>query len=181
MFSMPEILTLVKEEDREMNTRLPLIQHLDETRIAMRQALLFSEFEHARISRTIRHITSWDKRVLQQLESHSNSRLGDCSPRQDFVGTYANSDSSCYPAFSEIIREWETIRDQLKFAVIELSEGKFEEPIVFPWGGVGSIFRMIAFIAEHEREHAHALTHTKVEMGGFDARTRKLYIGALNK
>jgi hypothetical protein len=60
-------------------------------------------------------------------------------------------------SYEQALADWEQTHDGLRQAVAELPAEKLAEKLVFPWGGKGTVARIVAIMAEHEREHAREL------------------------
>jgi len=54
----------------------------------------------------------------------------------------------------DLIKEWESAREEIKAVVKEISEDKFAGELLYPWGGeYGSVSQLVDFMVEHDEEH----------------------------
>lgn len=149
-----------------------MIQSLDTAREKMRAVL--SDMDVTRliyppwtIKQVLAHITGWDDATTAALRAHAGgTEPGTPADRGiDHYNAQSVAERDALP-YEHIVREWDLARDQLKRVLAELPPEKLAQPLLFPWGGMGTVAQIIAIMAHHETEHAAeitALTHPPAE------------------
>jgi hypothetical protein len=154
-----------------MEKKAPLIQRLDEARAQMR-ALLAEVDPRAEIypgwtmKEILAHIAGWDDAVAASLRAHAGGQEPG-TPALEGIDAYNIQSVATRQAlaYDQVVREWELAREQLKAAIDAMPAEKFDERLLVPWGGRGTIPRLVHIFAEHEEEHAaevrEIITRTK--------------------
>jgi uncharacterized protein (TIGR03083 family) len=107
------------------------------------------------IKEVLAHIAGWDEVATGALRAHA---AGDVPKALDPPGIDDYNDVvvrrcealSC----DEVIQYWRRARRELKDTLIELPSERLNEPLLYPWGERGNAARIVAILAEHEKEHA---------------------------
>ena len=101
------------------------------------------------------HLTGWDDATTSSLRAHASGQ-DQVTPAADGIDFYnAHSVSTREELdYDHTCREWDLARTELKDAVRAMPPEKFEEKLIYPWGGVGTVSKLIEVIYEHEAEHA---------------------------
>ncbi|MEW5831057.1 MAG: maleylpyruvate isomerase N-terminal domain-containing protein [Chloroflexota bacterium] len=141
-----------------------LIHQLEEARDGIRAAL--PEIDRRKdiypgwtIKELLAHMTGWDDALIAAIRAHIGG---------DEIGTPAARGIDVYNAETVSTREaidyeatrleWERTRQILIETLRSVPEDKFRTPLVYPWGGEGTISRMIGVFIHHETaEHGNDL------------------------
>ena len=141
-----------------MNEREALIQQLVEARAEI--AALLPEIDPQKhiypdwtVKELLAHMTGWDDAVIASLRAH----IGGMEP-----GTPASRGIDVYNAetvstresinFEAVKREWEQTRSILLDILRDMTEEKYMQPLVVPWGGDASVAQLIRVFIHHETE-----------------------------
>jgi uncharacterized protein (TIGR03083 family) len=146
-----------------MEERERLIRQLYRARNAMRAALagLDPQMEVAPgwgVQELLAHMAGWDAVTRDALLCHAaGTPLG--TPAKGGIDAYnaRSVEARRGLSYEEAVVDWEQTHAGLRRAVAELPPDKLAEKLVFPWGGKGTVARIVAIMAEHEEEHAHEL------------------------
>lgn len=146
-----------------------LLERLDQARRAMQAALIDIDTEREiypqwTIKQILAHIGGWDQVATDALRAHAAGE----SPRKlaasGIDALNAQMVAGCEAlSYEQIIGNWRLARRQLKAAISELPPEKLGEALLFPWGGKGNTARIVAILADHEKEHAADILGTKAE------------------
>ncbi len=142
-----------------MDERAQLLRRLDAAREAMR-ALVRDIDRHQEvypgwtIKQVLAHIAGWDDATIASLQAHiSGEEPG--VPAALGIDHY-NAQSVATRAaltYDQVVGEWELAREQLKAIIRQMSEEKFRQPLLFPWGRTGTVESLVTLFAGHEQEH----------------------------
>jgi len=152
-----------------MEERTHLIQQLDEARAKMRAVLVDMDtqmeiYPDWTVKQVLAHITGWDDAIIASLRAHAGGdEPGTPASRGiDFYNAQSVAERKAL-AYDQVVKEWELAREQLKTAIKEMPAERLEEPLLFPWGQVGTIAQLVAIFAHHEEEHAGDIRKVKAE------------------
>jgi hypothetical protein len=154
-----------------MDEKQRLINSLDRSRAAMRAELADlrpdTEIYPGWTKRHfIAHLTGWDDAVTSSLRAHAGGREP-ATPAVEGIDVYNASSVATREMldYDHVVREWEQAREQLKAAIDALPPEKLLEPLLFPWGQIGSVARLIRVIEHHEgTEHIEELRQYKTNL-----------------
>ena len=142
-----------------------LIHRLEEARSQI-EALLPQAKQHLdkeiypqwRLKEFLAHMSGWDNAVIASLRAHAGGQEPG-TPAERGINAYNAQTVSTREAldYEHIHREWTQTREILKQALYELSDDKYLQPLVFPWGESGSIAYLIEIFIDHEEHHAEEL------------------------
>jgi uncharacterized protein (TIGR03083 family) len=140
-----------------------LIQQLDKAREAIRAALARTDPQTVvnpgwKTQELLAHLAGWDAVTSDALCGHAAGvRLG--TPAKGGIDAYnaRSVEARRGLSYEQAVADWEQAHDGLRQAVAELPAEKLTEKLVFPWGGKGTVARIVAIMTEHEREHAREL------------------------
>lgn len=104
------------------------------------------------------HIAGWDQLLAKCLSAHAN---GERFSRPGFPETdefnrqsiEARADLST----EQVSADWETRREELIAVLGAMPPERFEQPLIFPWGQVGTVEDILRGFASHERRHAEEM------------------------
>jgi hypothetical protein len=104
------------------------------------------------------HIAGWDRVTIPSLRAHAAG----IEPGAPAVGDFDLVNAQFiegYQAlsYSQMVSEFERVRQELKTALKEMPEERSAEPFLFPWGERGTIADLVAILAGHDEEHAKEL------------------------
>jgi len=105
------------------------------------------------IHQFLAHMTSWDDAVIAALQAHlGNTESGTPAARGiDQFNTHTIETRETLD-LEKIKQEWQETRNILKDILRAMPEEKFHQPILFPWGGYGSVAQLIETFIHHELE-----------------------------
>jgi hypothetical protein len=106
----------------------------------------------------VAHLSGWDDSTIEALRAHA---------RGEPVGTTVARGIDAYNAqtvstretldLDHTLKEWESTRQELLQALRDLPDGKFNEPLAFPWGEPGTVAYLLEIFVDHDEEHAEHL------------------------
>ena len=127
-----------------MEEKSRLIEQLDQARQALKDVLTGLD-PHTEIypgwtlEELYAHLAGWDEAVTASLHAHAvGNEPG--TPAVRGIDYYnAESVATREPlSLEQTLKECDLAREQLKAAILELPAEKLKEPLVFPWGDIGS-------------------------------------------
>jgi DinB superfamily len=140
-----------------------LMKEFDQARSHMRQLLdeidarvkIYPEWT---IKELLAHLAGWDDATILSLQAFEK---GEATPLLamrgiDFYNAQTVGERTELD-LSQIIREWEMVREQLLAILAAMPEEKLSEKIVSPWGPTFTVARLVQIMADHEEEHAMAI------------------------
>jgi len=140
-----------------------LIERLDQGRRAL-QGMMVGLDRKTEISpgwtikEVLAHIAGWDDVATAALRAHA---VGDVPEALDPPGIDEYNDvlvQRCETlSYDEVVQFWRRSRRELKDALIDMPADKLHEPLLYPWGERGNAARIVAILAEHEKEHAEEI------------------------
>ena len=104
------------------------------------------------------HMSGWDDVLIDALQAHKNDE-----PVSPSVTTGINNYNAKTVTtrksltFEQVIKEWETTRENLIHALENLPDEKFNQSLTFPWGEKGTVANLIGIFVEHEEFHGKHL------------------------
>jgi hypothetical protein len=137
-----------------------LLERLDQARRAMQAALIDADrkreiYPQWTIKQILAHIAGWDEIAADALRAHA---AGDTPRRLAANGIDAQNAqmvAGCEALTHEqVVDNWRAARRQLKAVISEMPPEKLGEAFLFPWGAKGNTARIVAILADHEKEHA---------------------------
>ena len=146
-----------------MNKRTRLIQQLDRAREEMRAVL--AGVDHRQefypgwaVKQVLAHISAWDDVTTAALRAHARGEEPAPLDVRD-IDAYNAQAVAAREALStdQVVAEWELAREQLKAAINGLSAEKLIEPLLYPWGGSGTVAQIAGIMAHHEEEHVREM------------------------
>jgi hypothetical protein len=146
-----------------MTHKTTLMQEFDQARNHMRGLLVDLDtqleiYPEWTIKELLAHLAGWDDATILALQAHSR---GETPPMLAMRGiTFYNAQTVGERAnlnLSQIIREWEMVREQLLAILTDLPDEKLNDTIVSPWGQPLTVAELVKIMADHEEEHAEAI------------------------
>lgn len=141
-----------------MNERETLIQQLIDARAEIAALLPQIDphkhiYPHWTIKELLAHMTGWDDAVIASLRAH----IGGSEP-----GTPAARGINVYNAetvstretinYEAVKREWEQTRAILLDILRNMTEEKYQQPLIVPWGGEATVKQLVQVFIHHETE-----------------------------
>jgi hypothetical protein len=106
----------------------------------------------------IDHLSGWDDAMVEALEAHAKNEpvpqsaaRGIDAYNAETVETRETLDLA--HSRRELIASHEKVIQTLR----NLPDGKFDQPLIFPWGETGTIKDFIHIFVEHDEEHTNHL------------------------
>jgi hypothetical protein len=143
-----------------VDVRTHLIENLDKSRSLMLAVLAELDqqleiYPHWTVKEFLAHLTGWDDATTTSLRAHA---LGNepGTPAVEGIDVYNAQSVSTRETldYDHIYKEWLAAREQLKSVILALPDEKFEQPLLFPWGRIGSVAQLVEIMYDHEEEHA---------------------------
>ncbi len=138
-----------------------LIERLNSTRKPLDEAISQAPvdkdiYNNWKIKQVVDHISGWDDVIIEALSTH-----GKGEPITPTVSRGINA----YNAETTISRqslkleqsrkEFQNTRQALIQALNDLPDDKFNQPLIFPWGEIGTVAYLIEIFIEHEEAHCN--------------------------
>jgi hypothetical protein len=143
-----------------METQAELINQLDASHQAVRA--LLDEIQTGAevyagwtIREVLAHLTGWDEAVAASLRAYAKGSeaaiaayrgINDYNARSVETREGLNYEQTC--------REWELAREELKAALLALTDEQYAGELLYPWGQRGSVPGLVQIFIHHERDHA---------------------------
>jgi hypothetical protein len=150
-------------EEITMEEKARLIQQLDQARETMRAALADVDTQMEiyptwTIKHVLAHITGWDEATSSSLRAHARGEEP-ATPAARGIDFYNAQSVATRESLSyeQTFKEWKLAREELKAAINEMPEEIFNEPLLLPWGAIGTIAQVVAIFVDHEEEHAREI------------------------
>ena len=143
-----------------MDEKAQLIQRLDTARAKMHAVVqqLTTEkiiYPGWTPKHLLAHIAGWDEAIIAALRAYAESQEYEIPAFRGINEYNARSvETREMLTYSQVYREWEQAREQVKEELQKMSEEKFKSELLFPWGGRGSVTQLVEVFIEHETQHA---------------------------
>jgi hypothetical protein len=146
---MDEKDRLIEELDKSRKLFQAVVDEVD------REALIYPPWT---IKHVLAHLTGWDDATTSSLRAHSGGEEPMTPAVQgiDFYNAHSVSTREELD-YDHTYREWLTAREDLKDAIRKVPPEKFEEKLIYPWGGLGTVSKLVRIMYEHEAEHAEEI------------------------
>ena len=110
------------------------------------------------MKQVLAHLTGWDDATTSSLRAHIDGSQP-ATPAVEGIDFYNAQSVETREAlnYEQTLVEWRLARDQLKAAINDLPPEKLNEPLLFAWGEMGSVARLVAIFVSHEEEHAEEI------------------------
>lgn len=146
-----------------MDEKTRLLEQLDQARAALLTALEGLDpqteiYPGWTAKHLLAHVTGWDEACTASLRAHAvGNEPG--TPAVRGIDHYNAESVATREALSleQVKRECALARQQFEAAIRDLPEEKFDQPLLFPWGRVGTIDFLVQIFVHHEREHAREI------------------------
>ena|GEM_PF-361933 len=145
---------------RLMNQRDFLIERLNHIRQQIDTTISKSPtdkeiYKDWKLKELLDHISGWDDVVIDALKAHGKNE-----PVSQTVSRGINAYNAQTVAsraalnLDQTQKEFHVTRAALIQALNELPDEKFNQPLTFPWGELGTVAYLIEIFVEHEEYHA---------------------------
>jgi len=124
------------------------------------------------IKHVLAHLTGWDDATTSSLRAHSGGEEPITPAVQgiDFYNAHSVSTRQELD-YDHTYREWKLAREELKDAIRKVLPEKFGETLIYPWGGGGTVLKLVRIMYEHEAEHAEEIEKL-IEMANQQTETK---------
>ncbi len=153
------------------NEKLELIAILDNARAHLDALLVHLDakmdiYPPWHLKELIDHIAGWDDAVLASLRAHARDDVPVVTaPRGiDYYNAETVTTRESLP-LERSRQEYETTRQLLKKAILEMPADKFQQPLIFPWGPKGTMNDLVKIFVHHEYEHAREIETLLIDKG----------------
>jgi ribosome modulation factor len=110
------------------------------------------------IKEVLAHIAGWDEVATDALQAHA---AGGIPAPLDPPGIDDCNEAvvrRCEAlSYEEVLQYWRQARRDLKNTLMDMPAEKLDEQLLYPWGERGNAARIVAILAEHEKEHAEEI------------------------
>lgn len=145
----------------EQNERL--IERLDQGRRALQGMMVGLNRDREicpgwTIREVVAHIAGWDDVVTAALRAHVAGAVP--TPLEppgidDYNDVILRRCEGL--SYEEAVHYWRKARRELKNTLLDMPADKLSEQLLYPWGERGNAARIVAILAEHEKEHAEEI------------------------
>lgn len=124
------------------------------------------------IKHVLAHLTGWDDATTSSLRAHASGQdqVTPAAEGFDIYNAYSVSTREELD-YDHTCREWDLARTELKDMIQAMPPEKFEEKLIYPWGQLGTISKLVAVMYEHEAEHAEEIEQL-IEVAQQEAETK---------
>jgi uncharacterized damage-inducible protein DinB len=148
-------------------TREETLSRLAESRQALHQAIQgLGEEEMTQvqvegvwtIKDVLGHITSWEETCLEPLRCYADGGPFEVEVIEDYLAW--NDEQAARKRdvpLDVVLDELSTVRQALVDTARGLSAGHWQQRVIFPWGGAGTMAEALDGLCVHELEHVHAI------------------------
>ncbi len=104
------------------------------------------------------HLSGWDEAVVQALQAHATGEpvLQTATKGINFYNARMVSARKIKDLRASL-QEYHSLRQAVIQALKDLPEEKFNLPLTFPWGEIGTVAYLIEIFVEHDEHHASHL------------------------
>ena len=147
-----------------LNSRETLIQQLETSRrhltVLVDQAPTDKQiYPGWRIKEYIDHISGWDDAIVEALEAHARNEPVPLSAARGIDVYNAQTVSTRETLdLAHSRREFIAGHARVIRSLQDLPAEKFDQRLVFPWGGSGTVEDLIEIFVEHDQEHTGQLS-----------------------
>jgi hypothetical protein len=139
--------------------RTALIKQLDETRTKFEELLPRVDpgkeiYPGWTIKDILAHVSGWDDATIDSLRSHVAGRSPE-TPAKIGIDQYnlLSIQTRADADYEHVFNEWKLNRHILHTILEQMPEGKFNEPLIVPWGPLKTVGYLVDLFREHEEEH----------------------------
>ncbi|MCJ7432344.1 MAG: DinB family protein [Anaerolineales bacterium] len=122
------------------------------------------------IKQIMDHMSGWDDVVIDALTTHAKGKPITPTVLRGIDAYNAETTTSRQSLDLEHSKkEFQNTREILIKALNDLPDEKFDQPLVFPWGEIGTVADLIEIFIEHEESHCahvHSWLKNPVEIIG---------------
>jgi hypothetical protein len=140
--------------ERWESRRAVLNELVDQAAIHLKQEI----YRGWTLKEFLAHMSGWDDAVVDSLRAHAKDAPME-TPASRGIDAYNAQTVSTRETldYDRVRREWERTHELVIQAIRDLPNEKFEQPLVFPWGDIGTVAELVEIFVGHEEEHAHHL------------------------
>ena len=134
--------------ERLISTRKPLEE-------AIKQAPIDKYvYENWKTKQIMDHIAGWDDVIIEAINKHAKGEPITPSVSRGINAYNAETTTSRQSLdYEHTTREFQSTRLALIQALNDLPDEKFNQPLIFPWGEMGTVAYLIEIFVEHEEFH----------------------------
>lgn len=156
-----------------MDLKTSLLKRLDDSRSGLLSILPRVDrnleiYPQWTMKQVLDHIAGWDESVIAALVSHRDG-LVPATPADQGIDLYNASSvaSRAELSYEQSFLEFTDSRGRLRDLILQLSEYKIAEPLITPWGALGTVSEIVEIFAEHEENHTGDLLRWLEDPGCF--------------
>ena len=143
-----------------MSDRETYIKRYEAARAEMQEIVKLAQdnptiYQPWRMKEVLDHITGWDDAVIASIKSFLAGDVP-ATPASRGIDAYNAETVSSREAIPYEVaqREWEASRVELLDLLRKMTDEQLHTPFGFPWGGQGTIEKLVEIFTEHEETHA---------------------------
>jgi uncharacterized damage-inducible protein DinB len=111
-------------------------------------------YKNWKIKQIMDHISGWDDVIIEALTTHAKGEPITPTVSRGINAYNAETTTSRQTLSLELTRkEFQSTRLALIQALNDLPDEKFNQPLIFPWGEIGTVAYLIEIFVEHEEYH----------------------------
>ena len=136
-----------------------LIERLNSTRKPLEEVIAQAPadkdiYKNWKIKQIMDHISGWDDVIIEALTKHAKGEPITPTVSRGINAYNAETTTSPQTLNHELTRkEFQGTRLTLIQALNDLPDEKFNQPLIFPWGEIGTVAYLIEIFVEHEEYH----------------------------
>ena len=136
-----------------------LIERLNSTRKPLEQVIAQAPadkdiYKNWKIKQIMDHISGWDDVIIEALTTHAKGvPISPSVSRGVDVYNAETTTSRQSLDLEHTKKEFQSTREILIKALNYLPDEKFNQPLIFPWGEMGTVAYLIEIFVEHEKYH----------------------------
>ena len=136
-----------------------LIERLNSTRKPLEQVIAQAPtykdiYRNWKIKQIMDHISGWDDVLIEALTTHAKGEpITPTVSRGVDIYNAETTTSRQTLSLEHTKKEFQSTREALIIALNDLPDEKFNQPLIFPWGEMGTVAYLVEIFVEHEEYH----------------------------
>jgi hypothetical protein len=148
-----------------------LIERLNSTRKPLEEMIAQAPadkevYRNWKIKQIMDHISGWVDVIIEVLTTHAKGEpITPTVSRGIDIYNAETTTSRQTLSLEHTKKEFQNTREALIKALNDLPDEKFNQPLIFPWGEIGTVAYLIEIFIEHEEHHC---SHVRAWMKNSD-------------
>ncbi len=138
-----------------------LIERLNSTRRPLEEVIAQAPadkdiYKNWKIKQVMDHISGWDDVIIDALITHAKGEPITPTVSRGVNAYNAETTTSRQTlSLEHTKKEFQSTREALIKALNDLPDEKFNQPLTFPWGEMGTVAYLVEIFVEHEEYHCN--------------------------